>query len=181
MDDYMAARAGCDAAFPVQQDRGCRFPAECPENRFCSEGTHGATGGYKRERGRSTSSPACTPQARKANTESVRPGTHSHAWPRRIGWRSPLPARPFGPQDDCCGPGPFSIAARISPPDCRILAARSSWGTDSNKGWLWMHGSYFNDELKYTVNVFEWGLGHPAAIMLVLPRTICLPLAPTGT
>jgi len=44
MDDYngRAVRGG-DAAFQFRADRGVGFRPNVRENRFCSEGTHGAT------------------------------------------------------------------------------------------------------------------------------------------
>src|SRR5713226_574669 len=118
--------------------------------------------------GRSTSSPACTPQARKANTSASVPEPTPTPWatPHRLAI-SCSSAAASSPRTNCCEARTFSIAARISLPIAAYCAARSSWGTDSKDGLACGCMLMFsNGRTQVYVNVFRWGLRTPAAIML---------------
>src|SRR5882724_11285418 len=122
--------------------------------------------------GRSTSSPACTPQARKANTRASVPDPTPTPWatPHRLAI-SCSSAAPSGPRTNCCEARTFSIAARISPPITAYCAARSSWGTDSKEGLAC--GCVLiisNGRAQVYVNGSNGGLRTPSGYNAELPR-----------
>src|SRR5713101_1468208 len=122
--------------------------------------------------GRSTSSPACTAQARKAKTSASVPEPTPTPWatPHSLAI-SCSSAAPSGPRTNCWEAKTFSIAARISAPIVAYCAARSSWGTDSKEGLAC--GCVLiisNGRAQVYINGFEGGLGTPCGYNAGLPR-----------